>query len=118
MLNIDPDSAADNYRSRVIAQMGAAADAQEVATVREQLAGACTTEIATFDEFATLLSGNDSAWDHVVFDTAPTGHTLLLLDAAEAYHREVSRASGAAPDAVRRLLPGVVEMVDGPAAAE
>jgi arsenite-transporting ATPase len=43
------------------------------------LSGACTTEIASFDEFASLLSDKDQAWDHIIFDTAPTGHTLRLL---------------------------------------
>jgi arsenite-transporting ATPase len=53
--------------------------------VREQLSGACTTEIASFDEFAALLSEPDSAYDHVVFDTAPTGHTLRLLSLPKAW---------------------------------
>ncbi len=55
VLNIDPDNAAESYRQRVLAQMGAVASAEELSTVREQLSGACTTEIASFDEFSSLL---------------------------------------------------------------
>jgi arsenite-transporting ATPase len=79
VLNIDPDKAAESYRLRVLAQMEASATAQELSTVREQLSGACTTEIASFDEFSSLLAGGAESWDHIVFDTAPTGHTLRLL---------------------------------------
>jgi arsenite/tail-anchored protein-transporting ATPase len=85
VLNIDPDVAAEHYRQRVLAQMGESASEAERATVREQLSGACTTEIASFDEFANLLSGDGSAWDHLVFDTAPTGHTLRLLSLPQAW---------------------------------
>ncbi|MFN7197975.1 MAG: ArsA-related P-loop ATPase, partial [Hylemonella sp.] len=58
VLNIDPDTAAETYRQRVLARMGEGASAQERATVREQLSGACTTEIAAFDEFSALLADN------------------------------------------------------------
>ena len=85
VLNIDPGTAAESYRQRVLAQMGAGASPAELATVREQLSGACTTEIASFDEFATLLSERDARFDHVVFDTAPTGHTLRLLSLPKAW---------------------------------
>ncbi len=85
VLNIDPDVAAEHYRQRVLAQMGEQASEAERATVREQLSGACTTEIASFDEFANLLSGDGAAWDHLVFDTAPTGHTLRLLSLPQAW---------------------------------
>ncbi len=85
VLNIDPDNAAESYRQRVLAQMGAAATETERATVREQLSGACTTEIASFDEFASLLSDGPAHFDHIVFDTAPTGHTLRLLSLPKAW---------------------------------
>jgi len=78
-LNIDPTAAAEAYRGRVIAQLGPGASEQERSIVREELSGACTTEIASFDEFVALLADNDADYDHVVFDTAPTGHTLRLL---------------------------------------
>jgi arsenite/tail-anchored protein-transporting ATPase len=85
VLNIDPDAAAESYRQRVLAQMGAGASDAELATVREQLSGACTTEIASFDEFASLLSSDADHFDHIVFDTAPTGHTLRLLSLPKAW---------------------------------
>jgi arsenite-transporting ATPase len=85
VLNIDPNAAAEAYRLRVLAQMGPDRSETDRATVREQLSGACTTEIASFDEFASLLSDQSAPYDHIVFDTAPTGHTLRLLSLPQAW---------------------------------
>jgi arsenite/tail-anchored protein-transporting ATPase len=85
VLNIDPDNAAQAYRQRVVDQMGEDASATEIATVREQLSGACTTEIASFDEFSSLLADPNQRYDHIIFDTAPTGHTLRLLSLPKAW---------------------------------
>ncbi len=86
-LNIDPEKAADEYRERVVSPCRGTWSAEQIVELREQLAGACTVEIAAFDEFVELLVGDEHAvpFEHVVFDTAPTGHTLRLLSLPRAW---------------------------------
>ena len=80
-LEIDPEAAAGKYRDRIVGPVRGVLPEAVVKSIEEQLSGACTTEIAAFDEFTALLTdpGLASAYDHIVFDTAPTGHTIRLL---------------------------------------
>ena len=100
---IDPAGEVAKYTREVLAKAGKYLDAGGRAMLEEDLRSPCTEEIAVFRAFArTVDQGRDG---FVVLDTAPTGHTILLLDAAEAYHREVMRTQGEMPEAVRQLLP-------------
>ncbi|CAN5443507.1 arsenical pump-driving ATPase [soil metagenome] len=80
-LEIDPEQAADAYRERIIGPVRGLLPEKEIASITEQLSGSCTTEVASFNEFTALLAEptTSAAYDHVVFDTAPTGHTVRLL---------------------------------------
>ncbi len=100
---IDPELEVERYRAEVLATAGGKLDAQARAMLEEDLRSPCTEEIAVFRAFAETV---DQAKDaYVVLDTAPTGHTILLMDSAEAYHREVNRTQGDMPESVRSLLP-------------
>ncbi len=89
---IDPVAATEQYRQRVLRTRGTDLDEQGRAALAEDLRSPCTEEVAVFQAFSRLV--NESRRHFVVVDTAPTGHTLLLLDATGAYHREISRNLG------------------------
>ena len=80
-LEIDPQAAAQAYRDRIVGPVRGVLPEAVVKGIEEQLSGACTTEIAAFDEFTALLTDSTltAGYDHIVFDTAPTGHTIRLL---------------------------------------
>jgi arsenite/tail-anchored protein-transporting ATPase len=101
---IDPTQELQRYRGEVVAKASANLDANGVALLEEDLRSPCTEEIAVFRAFAEAVQPGQA--DFVVIDTAPTGHTILLMDATESYNREISRMQdGGGPDAVRELLP-------------
>ena len=97
-LNINPEAAAQAYRDRIVGPVRDVLPAETIKGMEEQLSGACTTEIAAFDELTGLLADDAATekYDHVLFDTAPTGHTLRLLQLPTAWSNYLAtNASGA-----------------------
>ncbi|MBK9193057.1 MAG: hypothetical protein IPM77_17040 [Crocinitomicaceae bacterium] len=86
-ININPEKSAEEYRNRVTEPLEGIASKEEIKKIREDLSGACTTEIASFDEFSRFVSGETEGanFDVIIFDTAPTGHTLRLLELPAAW---------------------------------
>lgn len=97
-LEIDPQAAAQAYRNRIVGPVRGVLPETVVKGIEEQLSGACTTEIAAFDEFTALLTGTalTTAYDHVIFDTAPTGHTIRLLQLPGAWSGFLEEGKGGA----------------------
>jgi arsenite-transporting ATPase len=100
---IDPAVETKKYSAEVMQSAGAGLDVEGQSLLAEDLRSPCTEEIAVFRAFAEAVAEGMDRF--VVLDTAPTGHTILLLDAALAYHREVMRQSSQMPESVAQLLP-------------
>ncbi|RAJ82310.1 arsenite-transporting ATPase [Chitinophaga dinghuensis] len=102
--NIDPDRELALYKKEVIEKARISGKSEEdIAYIVEDLQSPCTKEIAVFRAFADIVKKADE--EVIIIDTAPTGHTLLLLDSTESYHREVERSHGDIPTSVKNLLP-------------
>lgn len=95
------------YTETALSKAAETMDEEGLALLREDLRSPCTEEIAVFRAFADVVAQGEERF--VVIDTAPTGHTILLMDATEAYHREVARTQSDAPESVRQLLPRLRE---------
>lgn len=95
-LEIDPQAAAQGYRDRIVGPVRGILPDDVVKGIEEQLSGACTTEIAAFDEFTALLidSPVTDNYDHIIFDTAPTGHTIRLLQLPGAWSGFLEEGKG------------------------
>ncbi|GAB3218303.1 arsenical pump-driving ATPase [Mycolicibacterium hippocampi] len=124
-LEIDPDQAAEAYRERIIGPVRGMLPDEELRSITEQLSGSCTTEIASFNEFTELLTDSDglvAQFDHVLFDTAPTGHTIRLLQLPGSWTDFLAKGKGDASclgplsglDKQRDLYAGAVAALADP----
>lgn len=101
--NIDEKKELEKYREEVLKKARETMDEEDIEYVEEDLRSPCTQEIAVFRAFAEIVERSEK--EVVVIDTAPTGHTLLLLESTQSYNKEIQRSQGEVPDAVKKLLP-------------
>lgn len=101
--HIDEEKELQAYQEEVLAKARETMSADDVAYVEEDLRSPCTQEIAIFRAFAEIVDKAEN--EIVVIDTAPTGHTLLLLDSTQSYAKEVERSAGEVPASIKKLLP-------------
>jgi arsenite-transporting ATPase len=100
---INPIEQVETYKAEVLSKVSNELNEEALAYIDEDLNSPCTEEIAVFRAFAEVVARSEV--EIVVIDTAPTGHTLLLLDAAQSYHKELARSTGEIPESVKTLLP-------------
>ncbi|WP_069999725.1 arsenical pump-driving ATPase [Cellulosilyticum sp. I15G10I2] len=100
---IDEKEELEKYKEQVLAKARETMSEADLEYVEEDLRSPCTQEIAVFRAFAEIVERSED--EVVVIDTAPTGHTLLLLDSTQSYHKEIERSAGDIPESVRKLLP-------------
>lgn len=101
--SIDEQAELKKYSEEVLSKARETMSEEDVAYVEEDLRSPCTQEIAVFRAFAEVV--NKAEDQTVVIDTAPTGHTLLLLESTQSYNKEISRSQGDIPESAKRLLP-------------
>ncbi len=101
--NIDEKKELKKYKEEVLSKARETMSGEDIEYVEEDLRSPCTQEIAVFRAFAEIVEKSEN--EVVVIDTAPTGHTLLLLDSTQSYHKEIQRSQGDIPEAVKKLLP-------------
>lgn len=101
--HIDEREELAKYKKEVLSKGLETMSQEDIAYVEEDLRSPCTQEIAVFRAFAKIVEKSEH--EVVVIDTAPTGHTLLLLDSTQSYHREIERSQGDIPESVKKLLP-------------
>lgn len=101
--HIDEKKELEKYKEEVLSKVRDSMSEEDLAYIEEDLRSPCTQEIAVFKAFAEIVNRSEN--EVVVIDTAPTGHTLLLLDSTESYNKEIQRSQGDIPESVRKLLP-------------
>lgn len=101
--NIDEKKELERYKEEVLSKARETMSGDDIAYVEEDLRSPCTQEIAVFRAFAEIVERSEN--EVVVIDTAPTGHTLLLLDSTQSYNKEIERSQGDIPESAKKLLP-------------